>query len=81
MGRHELIGLRVSVQASKNPANVGISGKIIDETQKSIVIRVEGAAKRIMKDGAAFEVELPNGEKVRLDGKAIAMRPWERING
>lgn len=36
--RHELIGLDVEVLGAQNESNVGISGKIVDETQKTLAI-------------------------------------------
>ena len=76
--RHELIGLNVSVTSSKNKADAGIKGKIINETQKSLVIRQDSTPKRVFKSNVKLEVKLPK-EKVELDGNDIVGRPWERI--
>lgn len=72
VSKHELIGLLASAK--------GISGKIINETQKSLMIRHDGKAKRIMKENAVFELTLPEGQDVSIEGKEIAFRPWERIS-
>lgn len=77
--RHELIGLQVAVAQSVNKANIGIHGKIVDETQKTLVIRQGKETKRVFKNNTMFNVELPSGEMVELDGEKIAKRSWERI--
>lgn len=76
---HELIGLHVKVADAKNKANIGVCGKIIDETQKSLVVRENNATKRVMKNGAVFEVTI-NSKKVPVEGEKIAFRPWERLS-
>ena len=48
--RHELIGLNASVTSSKNKADAEIKGKIINETQKSLVIR-HGSTPKVELDG------------------------------
>lgn len=76
--RHELIGLNASVTSSKNKADAEIKGKIINETQKSLVIRHGSTPKRVFKSNVKLEIKLPK-EKVELDGNDIVGRPWERI--
>ncbi len=76
--QQELIGLSATVVQSKNAANVGISGKIINETQKTLVIR-DKENKRVFKSNITIDVVLPSGETARVEGKDIAKRPWERI--
>lgn len=79
--RHELIGLCVEVVLARNESNVGVKGKIIDETQKTLEIRVDKMRiKTIFKSGTIFRVTLPNEEKVEVVGDEIRGRPWERIN-
>ena len=36
--KHEIIGLKVKVIKSKNKYNIGISGIIVDETMKTLLI-------------------------------------------
>lgn len=78
LSRHELIGLDAEVVDSQNKASIGIKGKVIDEMQKSLLIR-EGTPKRVFKDGTKFRFTLPNKTEVELDGKTVIGRPWERI--
>jgi ribonuclease P protein subunit Rpp29 (EC 3.1.26.5) len=45
---HELIGLDVTVEDSKNPYQVGIKGKVTDETKKMLMI-FEGQKRRRLR--------------------------------
>lgn len=77
--RHELIGLKAKVIESLNKKNVGISGKVIDESRNIIVIeKTKGKEVRLSKEHNVFVFDL-NGEKVRVDGKLLVGRPEDRI--
>ena len=77
--KHELIGLWVEIVDASNKKNIGINGKIIDETQKTLVIRSKGKQKRVFKTQTTLRISLPNKQKVEVDGKLLNRRPWERI--
>jgi len=77
--RHELIGLNAKVLKSTNPANVGLEGRIIDESYKTISLRVNGKEKKVFKENVVLQIELPTGQKVQVEGKLLLGRPWERI--
>lgn len=73
--RHELIGLDCEIVKARNKSQIGLRGKIIDETMKTIVIQNR---KVVEKKGTIFRVML--GErKVDIDGNFIMMRPEDRI--
>lgn len=76
--RHELIGLECEVVKSRNPYNVGIKGKIIDETMKTLVIRSGEKEKKILKAGSVFRLLLGK-QKVDVTGDYIVARPEDRI--
>lgn len=77
--RHELIGLKVKVIESLNEKNVGISGKVIDETRNMIIIEKNSRKEvKLAKDGNVFVFYL-GGQKVRIDGKVLVGRPEDRI--
>ncbi len=76
--RHELIGLWAEVLKSSNKSSVGISGKVVDETKNTLVIKQGEAEKRIQKMGSEFMFML-EGKNVKVSGNAIAARPEERI--
>ena len=43
--KHELIGLKAEIVDSRNKANIGIKGKIIDETKNTIIIEHKSKKK------------------------------------
>ncbi|CCJ36609.1 ribonuclease P protein component 1 [Methanoculleus bourgensis] len=77
--RHELIGLDVLVARASNPGHVGVSGRIIDETRNTLVIRTERGEKRIPKRFSVFRFRLPDGTTVDVDGSSLEMQPERRI--
>lgn len=72
--RHELIGLQCEVIGTSNKSQLGIKGKVVDETMKTVVI----SGRRVPKQGTTFRVEL-DGKKVRIDGNCLVSRPEDRI--
>lgn len=76
--RHELIGLPVRVVEDSNPCNVSISGRVIDESRKTLVIRQGMKIKRIAKENASFLFSLAEGE-IEVKGSALMGRPEERV--
>lgn len=77
--RHELIGLWAEVTKSSNKSNVGIAGKVVDETKNMIVIKKGDKEKKVEKMDSEFAFTLPMGKKVKVSGFSIAARPEERI--
>ncbi|MHC1570243.1 MAG: ribonuclease P protein component 1 [Methermicoccaceae archaeon] len=76
---HELIGLRVRVEQSTNPSLVGIEGRIVDETQRTLVVdTVHGRRVRVPKDVCTFLFELSS--RVRVSGGLLMGRPEDRIS-
>ena len=77
--QHEFIGLDVEVARSPNPNYVGITGKVIDETQNTLVIQYNSEKKIIIKNVTVFHFTMPDGTIVEIDGKVIIGRPEKRI--
>ncbi len=77
--RHELMGLKIKVKEGTNKAQVGIRGKVIDETFKTLKIETKRGEKTIAKDTSIFIFNLPNGKNVQVDGKLLVGRPEDRI--
>ncbi len=77
MELHELIGLDVRVVKSTNPLQVGICGKVIDESKNMLVIMSSMGPKKIQKKGVKFEFEI-DGKTKLVDGDVINYRPHER---
>ena len=78
--RHELIGLKVRISSSKNKSLKGLSGIVVDETYNTLVIKTtDGKEKTIIKKICVFDLTLPNGTVVSVDGRLLVGRPEERI--
>ena len=78
--RHEFIGLQVKVTQSSHNRLIGIKGKVIDETKKTIKIEdSNGEEKIIPKKVAVFRFKLPDGTEVDVEGRIITIRPEDRI--
>ena len=75
----ELIGLDAKVVKSTNPSNIGISGKVIDETRNTLVIRQNEENRVVIKETAVFQFALPNGTVVEVVGTAISGRSEDRV--
>jgi ribonuclease P protein subunit POP4 len=73
----ELIGEEVKVVESRNKSNLGLTGKIVDETKSTLTIQSEGQTKMIMKNNVT--IELTNGQVIK--GTNLSKRPDERIKG
>ncbi len=77
---HELIGLYIRVLEHTDPSLVGLTGRIVDETQKTLLIETEtGRRKRVYKEHGVYEIVLPRGEKVIIRGFEILGRPEDRL--
>jgi ribonuclease P protein subunit POP4 len=56
---HELIGLPVRVAASTDPTRVGIEGRVVDETTKTLLVETrDSGVKQVPKAGAEFTFAL-----------------------
>ena len=76
---HEFIGLKVHVTSKKNKS-LNLNGTIIDETKNTIKIEgIDNTEKIIPKKGSLFVFEIPNGEKVEINGNILSIRPEDRI--
>ena len=76
--KHELIGLKAKIVDSKNKSNIGIKGKIIDETKNTIMIESKGKKKRLFKNNITIDVHVDK-KIVRINGKLLSGRPKERV--
>lgn len=64
LARHELCGLHVRVAEAKNRSLVGIEGRIVRETENTLLVETDAeTTKQVPKAGATFEFAL-TGETV-----------------
>lgn len=75
--RGELIGLETEIINSENKKNIGIKGKIIDETKNTFTIKGEKIWK-VIKTQNIFLFKTGK-TKIEINGKLIDERPEERI--
>ncbi len=75
---HELIGLETKVINDSNLSNRGVSGIVIDETRKTLVLRANGKTTRIAKKNAIFTFNLPEGG-FEVEGAVLVGRPEDRV--
>ena len=76
---HEFIGLNVEITNAKDKS-LKLLGTVIDETKNTI--KIEDANKNeklIPKKGSIFLFQLPNGEKIEINGEILSIRPEDRI--
>lgn len=62
LARHELCGLHVRVADAENPALVGIEGRVVSETERTLSVETETGAgvveRQVPKTSATFEFVL-----------------------
>ena len=76
---HEFIGLNVHALSKKNKS-LNLKGTIIDETKNTIKIEGMDNIERIVPNkDSIFIFEIPNGEKIEIDGNILSIRPEDRI--
>jgi ribonuclease P protein subunit POP4 len=77
--QNEFIGLNAKVVKSTNPNYVGITGRVIDETRNTFVIRHENEDTVVAKNVAVFHFTMPDGSVVEVEGNVIIGRPEDRV--
>jgi len=79
IAKHEIIGLSIEIVDSKNKSDVGIKGKVIDETKKTLIIeKMSGQKKTLFKNNITIQIII-NKQKVRIKGTCLLGRPQDRI--
>lgn len=76
---HELIGLETHVVGSKDPSHVSKKGTIVAETREMIQLDTPEGEILLAKDVCVFQITLPDGVKVRVDGNLLQGRPEDRL--
>ena len=63
---------------SNNKNQIGITGKIIDETKNTLLVLTETKRKRVMKENVIVLLQFKD-KKVKIKGKLLLGRADERI--
>lgn len=77
--KHELIGLKTHVVDSTDPGHICKSGTIVDESKEMLHVSTEGGTIHIPKSFCVFELQLPDGTHVRVDGNLLRGTPEDRL--
>jgi ribonuclease P protein subunit POP4 len=75
---HELIGLDVEVTNCSDPDQIGISGRVVDETKNTLLIAAGKGTRRAIKKNSTFRFR-KGSKSFIVDGEEINFRPHERI--
>ena len=65
---------KIEVTESSDPTLVGISGMVLDETKRTIVVNNGSKEVTLAKDTIRFTIE-----DEEIDGSIVGQRPEERI--
>ena len=76
--KDELIGRTVEIVGSANKANVGLRGRIVDETKNLLVIETSRGLKKVLKKTNTFQISYLGG-KITVNGGLLLGAPEERI--
>lgn len=77
--RFELIGLEAKIHRSSNPENIGISGRVVDETRNTFSLLRDGRRRIIPKQSSLFHFRFPDETVVEIDGAILVGRPEDRL--
>jgi ribonuclease P protein subunit POP4 len=77
--RHEFVGTQAKVVRSCHQGNVGISGRIINETRNTFTLQHGGERKVMIKDSCVFHFSFVDRTTVEIDGTILRGRPEERL--
>ncbi|MFW9908285.1 MAG: ribonuclease P protein component 1 [Candidatus Thorarchaeota archaeon] len=76
---HELIGLETHVVNSRDPGHVSKRGKIVAETREMIQLETDEGEVLLSKEVCIFQIELPDGTLIQIDGNLLKGRPEDRL--
>ncbi|PIU21100.1 MAG: ribonuclease P [Candidatus Diapherotrites archaeon CG08_land_8_20_14_0_20_34_12] len=76
---HEIIGLNARIKKSGDKKKEGLNGRIVDETENTIILETNDSLKTIPKKEVILELELPNNEKIDIEGVLLKSKPEDRI--
>ena len=76
---HEIIGLKTHIIGSRDPTHVSREGTIIAETKDMIQLDTAEGEILLPKDVCVFQITLPDGTTVQVDGNLLYGRPEDRM--
>ncbi|AKH98258.1 ribonuclease P protein component 1 [Halanaeroarchaeum sulfurireducens] len=79
--KHELVGLHVRVVESTDPGRVGIEGRVVGETMRTLEIRRESGVVQVPKAGTTFEFALTDEAAGAREGTGGPPKPSDTVAG
>ncbi|MCK5150457.1 MAG: ribonuclease P protein subunit [Candidatus Thorarchaeota archaeon] len=76
---HELIGLETHVVGSRDPGHVSKKGTVVAETREMIQLDTANGEVLLSKEVCVFQITLPDGTVVQVDGNLLKGRPEDRM--
>ncbi|MCS7141095.1 MAG: ribonuclease P protein subunit [Candidatus Nitrosocaldus sp.] len=80
---HELIGLDLTVEGSRDPTLLGLHGRVVYESRNMLHIRVNDSngyrIKAVPKGITTLLFILPDGSRRIIEGKDLIGRPEDRV--
>ena len=76
--QNELIGLKVEVTESTNETLENKRGVLVDETRNTFTLNENGELKKKKKKEITLLIQTPEGEKVKVKGRKLVVRPEDR---
>ena len=77
--KHELVGLQAHIISSKDPSNVCQRGVVVGESKKMLHLKTSEGLRKVPKAICTFDLTLPDGVTVRVDGQNLYGRPEDRM--
>ncbi len=74
----ELIGLPCTIVNSSNKDQIGLAGRVTDESRNTLTLEVGGKEKTVAKDSCTFQFQTPEGLQ-KMEGRLLVGRPEDRI--
>lgn len=74
---HNLVGLNVRVISAADPSQMGVEGRIVDETSRMLRIATRYGERMIPKAYSKFSFNLP--QQVIVEGSEIAQSSEDRL--
>jgi len=73
-----LVGCEVEITNSTDPGLIGLHGRIVDETLKTLVLETAQGEKKISKSVVELLVHYEDGD-VSVNGDELLQRPEDRL--
>jgi ribonuclease P protein subunit POP4 len=76
---HELTGLCVRITRTSDPTLRELNGRVRFETKNTLSILSSSKLSVVPKASSEFAFVLPGGSEVIVEGKALQIRPEDRV--